>query len=139
MDDCKAIVYKDCRNQVHCGGACQYLPGGIGYTNCAWNPCNEISATNGWVNICEGIDAIDVKGGCSFQLARREYGNDPYDKIYQGGFHGIWKTYIDGIHLGDNVRSLKLSCPLGSKFQISYKPNSHIKHIHILLKYFMSS
>ena len=133
VDECKAIVYKDCPDSEHCGETCEYLPDGIGdKTNCAWNPCSEISGTKGWVNICRGIDAIDVKGGCSFALARGNDGSNPYHKVYQGGFHGLWKTYIDGVHLGDNVGSVKFTCPPKSKFSMSYKQNRHIKQITII-------
>ena len=82
-----------------------------GHGKCGWNECSEVSGTGDWVNICGGIDAIDVTGGCSFELAKGSNGNNPYDKIYPGGFHGVWKTYIDGVHLGDNANSVRMTCP----------------------------
>ena len=64
-----------------------------------------------WQNICGGIDAIDVEGGCSFQLAQGSNGANPYETVYEPGFHGVWATYsADGSHLGDNAYSVLMTC-----------------------------
>jgi len=118
---------------AHCGDGCEYLADGIGDSGCAWDPCESgTAATGGWQNIghrddCPSgggaggdgvIDAIDVTGGCQFQLARGENGADPFSKIFEPGFHGVWNTYDVGYdnsdgnhyHFGDNVLSIKMWC-----------------------------
>ena len=69
-----------------------------------------MTATGDWQNTCGGIDAFDVSGGCTAQLARGSGGSNPYNRVFQNGFNGVWRGYEDGNHFGDNVASLKLTC-----------------------------
>ena len=77
---------------------------------CAMVACEPLKGTGDWQNICPGIDAFEITGGCTGQLAQFHNGGNPYNKTYQNGFHGIWNTFIDGIGLGDNANSIKLTC-----------------------------
>lgn len=111
VTQCQATVYMDCPNSDHCGDGCEYLEDGMGDSGCAWNACSAVTGNGEWQNICGGIDAVDVEGGCSFQLAQGSDGANAYDTIYEAGFHGVWMTYsADGTHLGDNVGSIMMTC-----------------------------
>ena len=98
VNECEAVVYQDCSNSEHCGSDCEYLADGIGTSGCAWNACTAVTGTGAWQDICGGIDAIDVSGGCSFQLAKNSNGVNPYGTMYLPGFHGIWMVLFC-IHL----------------------------------------
>ena len=109
---CQATIYQDCPAATACGSGCDYLAGGLQEnTGCAWNGCSPVTGTGEWQDICAGIDAFEISGGCSGQLAKSSNGQNPYNQIYVNGFHGIWQTYIDGNHLGDNAKSIKMTCP----------------------------
>jgi hypothetical protein len=110
---CRATIYKGCPAKDHCGPGCDYMPGGISQNpSCASHPCSEISATGDWQNTCSGIDGIDISGGCTAQLARGSSGSNPYSKVFQTGFTGLWMVYENGVHFGDNVNSIKFTCPI---------------------------
>lgn len=109
------VIYKDCQAATACGTSstgisCKYIANGISGTNCGWNPCPAVVGNGAWQGVCGGIDAIDIIGPCKAQLAQQSNGGSPYSKSYAPGFHGVWATYENGIHLGDNVNSVKMSC-----------------------------
>ena len=115
VSQCSVIIYRDCPAADSCGSAngksCAYLPGGRSEaTGCGSNPCSPVVGNGNWQSICGGIDAIEVSGPCTAQLARQSGGTSPYSKIYQSGFHGIWRTYENGVHLGDNAASVRMQC-----------------------------
>jgi len=110
VSQCTATVYQDCQSSDHCGAGCAYLEDGIGDSGCAWNACSAVTGDGEWQNVCGGIDAIDIEGGCSLQMARDSDGGTPYETIFESGFHGVWMTYEDGVHFGDNVGSVKMFC-----------------------------
>ena len=112
------IIYRDCKAATACGSSsgisCAYLPYGISTTGCARNPCPAVVGNGQWQTVCGGIDAIDIKGPCNAQLARQTGGGSPYSKIFIPGFHGVWATYENGVHFGDNVLSVRMSCATGT-------------------------
>lgn len=101
------------------GVNCAYIPTGISGSGCGWSVCSPVTGNGAWQTVCSGIDAIDVIGPCNAQLAIDSNGGRPYSKIFQPGFHGVWKTYENGVHFGDNVGSVKLSCAGISVINIS--------------------
>ena len=111
MSQCTATVYRDCPNSDHCGDGCEYLEDGIGASGCAWNACSAVTGNGDWQSVCGGIDAVDVQGGCSLEMARGPDGANPFKTIFASGFYGVWKTYENGVHFGDNVGSVTLFCP----------------------------
>jgi len=100
---------------AHCGDGCEYRPDGIGDSECAHDPCPDVTGNGEWQMIAtykqcvlgrddvdrSVIDAIEVTGGCSFQLARDISGLDPFDKIFEPGFHGLWNTFDEGYDYSD--------------------------------------
>lgn len=111
VDECQAVWYQDCKAEEGCGDGCEYLPDGIGDSGCAWNQWGTATG-EGWHAMGGGVDAIDVSGGCTFQIARGDVPNvDPFEMVYAPGFHGLWKTYdSNGVHLGDAATAIKMSC-----------------------------
>eukprot|EP00794_Sanderia_malayensis_P012286 gene12286-13551_t len=120
-------VYKDCLAATACGSrngySCRYIPSGIGSSACGWNPCPAITGNGLWQTVCSGIDAFDLQGPCNVQLAQYTGGQNSYPEIFKSGFNGLWATYSNGRHFGDNVLSFKLSCA-GSKNRIVCKDTS---------------
>ena len=114
ISTCSVVIYKDCQAAPACGVrngfSCSYIPQGISTSACAWNPCTPVIGNGNWQSVCGGIDAIDIKGPCKAQLAQQSNGGLPYTKIFQPGFHGVWQTYENGVHFGDRVYSVKMSC-----------------------------
>ena len=74
MTQCTATVYRDCPDQELCGTkngvSCDYIPDGIGQTQCGWNACSAVQGTGDWQSVCGGGDAIDITGGCVAQVAK---------------------------------------------------------------------
>ena len=112
---CTAKVYRDCpAGGVKCGEKngvkCDYIPGGIGDSECGYAGCSTVQGNGNWQNVCSGGDAIDITGGCVGKIA---YGSREYSIELQPGFTGLWLRYSDNIHLGDRFNRVKLSCPTG--------------------------
>jgi len=144
---CNVTAYSDCIvHKPHCGANCEYLPEGVdlddntcaknrqlgGYSH---NHCETVKAGSlEWVNMGSEpncfygrngdnslVDAINVDGGCYFQLARGIDGKDPFTKLFKPGFHGLYETYDVGAEgplnsdspdrLYDNPLSIKMMCP----------------------------
>jgi hypothetical protein len=148
-ENCKVTAFADCIDDApHCGPNCEYLREGIedlddntcAKNNREWlddNHCETLRAgTAEWVNMGSErncfhkksnsednslVDAINVDGGCYFQLAREKNGKDPFTKLFKPGFHGLYGTYDVGAEgtlnyaspyrLYDNPLSIKMMCP----------------------------
>ena len=124
------VIYRDCAAAPGCGSkngiSCSYLSGGISANpTCASNACPAVIGNGNWQSVCGGIDAIDIIGPCKAQLAQQSNGGLPFSKIFQPGFHGVWATYENGVHFGDRVLSVKLSCA-GMKFRLRSNDTSTI-------------
>eukprot|EP00795_Rhopilema_esculentum_P000397 gene397-10064_t len=117
ISTCSVVIYRDCQAAPACGSrngfSCSYISQGISTSACAWNPCTPVIGNGNWQSVCGGIDAIDIKGPCKAQLAQQSNGGLPYTKIFQPGFHGVWQTFENGVHFGDRVLSVKMSCADG--------------------------
>merc|ERR1719361_2882768 len=71
-----------------------------------------MTGTGDWQDICDGIDAFDLSGGCTAQLAIGSGGDNAYNTIFQSGFHGVWMVTEEGQanQFGDRAESIKLTC-----------------------------
>ena len=114
MSTCQAIVYRHCSNEVGCGSrndrSCRYLHSLSSNPACAWGPCGAVKGSKEWQPICDGINAIEIKGPCNAVLARESSGEKPYRRTFSSGFHGLWKIFEDGVHICENAAAIKFSC-----------------------------
>ena len=116
VSQCSVIVYPACPSATACGSyngkSCAYLPGGLAENpGCGSQPCTAVVGNGGWQDICGGIDALEVKGPCTAQLAKSSGGSTPYKKVYATGFHGLmYVTNENGENINHNAESVRIQC-----------------------------
>jgi len=113
---CKITVYQEVKTVTE---TCQYLPDGLGDTECASKACPAVSGlmTPGFSEVCASVGkAIDIEGGCHAYLALDDH---EYSQVFQPGFNtlvGVSEhnatTGIDTAIL-DNFNKAKLFCKIG--------------------------